>query len=207
MSYLNRCGLAAVVAWALVAIAGGSQAAAAEFHAAGGTALNGVQVNIHVLRVTGNTQECNTVSFTGTAPASGTSEIQKLHPSYSNCTAFGFINPTFNTSNCTYEFRANTNTFNLVECANGGITISTKTAFGNCGLLIPNQEGINGVSYINMNTAPNRTLTIETNSTNMKANVTEDTGVCPLTGGGMHNTVTYTGLTGVMGATGETFRE
>jgi hypothetical protein len=189
---------------ALTATVGVSSASAKEFHSAAGTALSSAIINPHVFNVTGAETVCNNVSFNGTAAASGTSVTIKAKPSYSNCKAFGFLSATVNTAGCEYEFNANTNTTNLENCTNGGINV----VITGCSSFVPNQTGINGVTFENSGSAPNRTLKNKVTINNIKVNVTSaNLFGCPLTEGGKHNTGKYNGETGMMGATGETFWE
>ncbi|HEU4600151.1 MAG TPA: hypothetical protein VFS26_10400, partial [Solirubrobacterales bacterium] len=203
--HLKTLGLAALAALALTAFAGASSASATEFHATGGTALNGVQVNPLVLTNTGQSLTCNTVVVSGSSAASGTSERTRVHPAVSNCTAFEISGAAVNLDGCEYELNANTNTLVLINCTNGRITVKVSTIFGNCDLDVPNQNGINNQTFINMgNTGSNTaTLTWEANANNITAEVTESNGICPLTVG-HHNNATLTGLVGIMGATGGT---
>jgi hypothetical protein len=211
MKHLKTLGLAAMAVLALTAMVGVSSASAAEFHGTGGTALTGVVgENNHVFTIEGSTVTCNTIAFNGTAAASGTSVTQTMHPSYSNCTAFGFINAVINTSNCLYEFNANTNTVNLTSCTSP-INIVAESGFGTCKATVGNQNGINGQTFINMgvtNPINNKneqlsTLTENSSANNIITNVNTSNGICPINTG-TKNTAEYDGNTGIMGATGGT---
>jgi hypothetical protein len=204
MKHLKTLGLAAMAVLALAAMVGVSSASAKEFHSAASTNLVSAIINPHVYNLTGAEVACNNITFNGTAAASGTSETIKVKPSYSNCNAFGFLSATVNTAGCEYKFNANTTTMDLEGCTAGGINV----VISGCSSFVPNQTGINGITYGNTNTAPNRTMDVKTASNNIKANVTSaNLFGCPLTEGGKHNTGKYNGETGMMGATGETFWE
>ena len=205
MNQLKTLGLAALAIMALTAMNGGTSAAAAEFHSTGGTNLTGAQVNAHVFSIEEAELICNVVRLNGIAAASGTSSTQIVHPEYENKNCTVFEQPAvINTTKCEFEFNANTNTVNLRGCTNGVIEIDVEGAWGHCHINIANQNGINGQKFSNMNTIPFRTLTEESSSTNIVANVTVSNLLCPFKAG-VHNTASYTGLTGIMGATGETF--
>lgn len=206
MKHLDTLRNAVLALAALTAMVGVAPASAAEFHAAPSTALDGVQVNSHVFTVTGQKVTCKTATFTGTASASGTAETQTLHPEYNNCTVVD-LPANVNTAGCLFDFNANLTTVNLTSCTNGGITIDSSNAFSHCQLHIPNQNGINNQTFINMGetASGNATLTEESNANNVTVTVTVSNGLCPLTTG-HHNTGEYTGLTGIMGATGGTHR-
>jgi hypothetical protein len=205
MKHLKTLGLAAMAVMALAAFVGVSSASATEFHATGGTTLTGVVgENNHVFTIEGSTVTCNTIAFNGTAAASGTSVTQTMHPSYSNCTAFGFINAVINTSNCLYEFNANTHLVNLTSCTSP-INIVAESGFGTCKATVGNQNGINGQTFINMGTTGSNTATLTENSSanNIITNVNTSNGICPINTG-TKNTAEYDGNTGIMGATGGT---
>jgi hypothetical protein len=221
MKHLKTLGLAAMAALALAASVGVSSASAVtEFHATGGTALTGVVgENNHVFTIEGSAVTCNTIAFNGTAAAGGTSVNQTMHPTYSNCTAFGIINAVINTHDCNYLFNANTFTVNLQNCNNtnsnaaGPINIVALSGIGNCraevsdrslnGVLI--NQAINNQMFTNMGNTGSNTATLTENSAanNIIANVTESNGICPINVG-VKNNAEYDGNTGIMGATGGT---
>jgi hypothetical protein len=195
---------AVLLAMAFIAAVGVSSAAATEFHATGGTALNGFEVSPHEIRIEGSAINCNVVVLHGTASASGTSVTQRMRPTYQGCEAFGIINALVNANNCEYEFNANTNTRNISSCFNA-INIVAESGFGNCRANIPNQSFIAGQTFSNMGTTGSNTATLteELFSGNLVANVTESNGICPINTG-TKNLVSYRGATGIMGATGGT---
>ncbi|HEU4599237.1 MAG TPA: hypothetical protein VFS26_05785 [Solirubrobacterales bacterium] len=206
MKHLKTLGLAALAVVALTALVGVSSASATEFHATGGTALNGVVVEgePHEFTIEESSVTCNVISFNGTAAAGGTSTTQNMRPTYNTCKAFGIVNAVINTNNCEYEFSANANTANLHGCTSP-INIVANSFLGNCKVTVGNQNGINGQTFTNMgNTGSNTaTLTEKSAATNIVANVTESNGVCPLNTG-VKNNAAYNGGTGIMGATGGT---
>ncbi|HET7121311.1 MAG TPA: hypothetical protein VFI17_08700 [Solirubrobacterales bacterium] len=193
MKHLRTLGLTAMAVLALTAIVDVSSASAKNFHSTNAGKIVSEIKNTHTFGLTGSTVNCNTIAFNGNANTN--SETMVVHPEYSNCKAFGFLNTTVNTAGCNYRFNANLNTFDLEGCTGGGINFGSS----GCSVFYPNQTGINGVTYTNTNTAPNRTLDIKTASTNLKFNVTSANMFgCPLTEGGKHNNATYNGDTGVM---------
>jgi hypothetical protein len=215
MKHLGTLGLAAMAALALTAMVGVSSASATEFHATGGTTLRGVVgENPPSLNIEGTTVTCNTIAFSGTAPESGTSATQEMHPTYSNCTAFGIISAVINTHNCEYKFNANTNTAALKSCPRGtAIFIAANSGLGNCNVEVAENstnnaainQAIGGQTFINMGTTGSNTatLTLNVNATNIVADVLENTGICPINSG-VKNNVETAGNFGIMGATGGT---
>lgn len=206
MKHLKSLGLAALAVVALTATAGASSAAAFEFHASAGmgTSLSSQVTNPHFFTLTGAEFTCKTISLTGSAEGiGGAGETQKLHPSYTNCEVFGSANVIINTEGCQYKINANTNTVDLEGCAKGGINVVFGTG---CSYFYPNQAGINGITYVNEGTTPNRRVIVKTASNNIKANVTAANGFgCFFTEGGKHNNGKYSGEIRVTPSSGEFF--
>jgi hypothetical protein len=233
LKHLKPLGLAVMAVLAPTALFGASPASATEFHATGGTTLSGVVgENNHVFTIEGSSVTCNNVAFSGTAAASGTSGTLSLHPSYSNCTAFGIIGAVINTHNCVFSISVNNSTAALTNCYNkntleinipaeqhnnndnGVINIVALSGFGNCRAEVKDHESdtgtwtnqaIFGQTFTNMGTTGSNTATLTWNSSanNIVATVTESNGICPINTG-TKNTVEYDGNTGIMGATGGT---
>jgi hypothetical protein len=63
------------------------------------------------------------------------------------------------------------------------MVIENRSCLSNCVVDIPDQIGINGVSFSTGGTSPSRDINITFNATNMKATVITSTGACPLTVG------------------------
>jgi hypothetical protein len=202
MKHLKTLGLAILAILAVSALSGAASASAAEFHASAvGLSLHGEQKSSHKFTVTGSSITCTTATFTGTTAALNTT-TQKMHPSYSGCTAFGFVGATVKTEGCQYIFHTGTGTVDLEECTNGGIVVEASSAFGKCVMDTPNQTGINNQSWTTEGESPNRDILSTSNATNVKVKVTTSTGICPLTVG-EHTNGTYTGTTTVKATGGE----
>jgi hypothetical protein len=235
MKHLKTLGLAAMAVLALTAMVGVSSASATEFHATGGTTLSGVVgENNHVFTIEGSTVTCNNIAFSGTAAASGTSVTQNMHPTYSNCTAFGIIGAIINTHNCEYSFNANTNTAALTNCYNrntpidpknepedphnkndnGVITIVATSGFGNCRAEVKDHatdngpktnQAINNQTFINMGTTGSNTATLTENSAaNNIVTTVTESNGICPINVGTKNNAEYDGNTGIMGASGGT---
>ena len=202
MKHLKTIGLAILAIVAVSAVSGVASASAAEFHASAvGVAISGEQVEAHKFTLTGSSITCKVAKFTGKTEALN-STTQKVHPEYSECTAFGFLGATVNTEGCIYNFHTQTGTTDLESCTKGAIIVTASSAFGKCVMENPNQTGINGQSWATGGTSPNRDITATANATNIKAKVTTSTGICPLTVG-EHTNGTYTGTTTMKPASGE----
>src|SRR4051794_36903178 len=207
MKHLKTIGLAILAIMAVSAL-GVASASAAEFHASVlGAKVSGEQVESHKFTLTGSSITCKVAKFTGETEGtlsggSYNTPTTKAHPEYSECTAFGFLGATVDTTGCIYEFHAQTGTVDLKSCTKGGIIVTASSAFGKCVMENPNQNGINGQSWVTGGTSPNRDITATANATNIKAKVTTSTGICPLTVG-EHTNGTYTGTTTMKAASGE----
>jgi hypothetical protein len=203
MSYLKKIGPIVAVVMALAAFAGVASASAAEFHAsASGTSLNGTQTTSHVFSTQGNEVTCETATFSGSTEGTS-SPTQKMAPTYSGCTAFGFAGATVNTEGCKYNFHAS-GTVDLESCTAGFINITVNVPlFAKCVVHVPNQTGINGQTYTNQ--SPRTSLVVGTKSTNVSSTVVTSTGLCPLSTGAA--TSSYTGTTKVTPASGEIWVE
>src|SRR5436853_1387024 len=101
-----------------VRAASGELMAAPKFHGGAGAALTGQQSVSHKFTLTGSSLTCNTVMFSGSVGATGTSETQEMHPEFSGCIAFGFVTSTVNTAACEYLFNATSDSATLNECKN-----------------------------------------------------------------------------------------
>jgi hypothetical protein len=201
MKHLKTIGLAILAILAVSAVSVAS-ASAAEFHATTkGVAISGEQATSHKFTVTGSSITCTSAKFTGTTESTA-SPTQKVHPEYTGCTAFGFLNATIHTEGCLYNFHTQTGTVDLEGCTTGGIVVTASSGFGSCVMDTPNQTGINGQSWATGGTSPNRDILATANATNVKVKVTTSTGICPLTVG-EHTNGTYTGTTTMKAASGE----
>src|SRR4051812_26332145 len=131
MKHIKTIGLAAMVIAALTAFVGVASASAAEFHATGlGVTLSGEQTGEtgHKFTVTGSSITCKSAKFSGITEGTATKEgekiisytatTQRVHPEYSECTAFGFLGATVDTTGCQYIFHTQTGTVDLEECTN-----------------------------------------------------------------------------------------
>jgi hypothetical protein len=202
MKHLKTLGLAALVVAAFSALIGVASASAAEFHATeAGVAISGAQVTAHKFTITGSSVTCETADFTGKTEATA-SPTQKAHPVYEKCTAFGFAGAIVNTAACQYNFHTQTGTVDLESCTNGGITIEVNAGLGKCIVNIPNQTGINGQSWATEGALGSRDIKATSSASNVSAETTTSTGLCPLTVG-KDTGGTYTGTTTMKAASGE----
>lgn len=141
--------LKALVATAVIALLAGAVAVPAS-HAATydsskeNTTYKGSQVLTNVFSSDFGVTECETVKFEGTQ-GSTTAKTMRLHPTYSECEAFGF-EATVNTTGCDFEFGEPTSvggTFNWhavvgIVCS-GANAIKITAVGGLCQITIPGQ--------------------------------------------------------------------
>jgi hypothetical protein len=87
-----------------------------------------------------------------------------LAPSYSGCTAFGFLGATVHPNGCTYQFHLTSNTVSPytstvdVVCP-AGKSIEVTGAFG-CVTTVGSQNGLTGVTLTNNGTKTTRDLKV-----------------------------------------------
>jgi hypothetical protein len=182
-------GLAIVAALALTAVMA-SAASATNFTAASyPVKISGTQTESHKFTVGGGTVTCTTATFAGELTAA--SETLTINPTYSNCTAFGFIGAKvtgFSSTGCDFKFYAGGATDLL--CSSGDVVIDA----GECSVTLSEQKNLTKNTFTNNATG---TVTVGTNVSGIHAVVTS-TGFCPI-GGGTYTNATYTGQTLVEG--------
>jgi hypothetical protein len=202
---MKRAAAVSLVVLAISAmgcIGSAAPASAVEFHASTvGASVSGVQATLLKWTTTGTSQTCSSVKFTGKT-AAVSSPTQQLHPEFSECTSFGFISSVFNTLGCQFLLHAQTGTMDLQSCASGALVVTSSSAFGRCVWEVPNQAGINGLTWATEGTSPSRDILWTLNATNIKTKVTTSTGICPLTVG-EHTNTTLTGTVTLKAASGE----
>ena len=186
---LKTLGLVLASVFAMSAI-GASAASAAEFHSAvHPQSVSGSQTTSHVFTTDAGTVTCKKATFSGTTAAK-TSTTQTLTPSYTECTAFGFVNVPIHINGCGYIFHNNGTT--VVECPSGK-SIQITAPF--CTTSVGAQHIASGMSFGN-----NAGKTDIVATTNIKGIAYNECGT-PKTNG------TYTGTTTVTGASGSIWYE
>jgi len=178
-------GLLALTATVLAAFIGPASASAAQFTAGkSGAKIAETTLVKHVFTVTGSKTECSEIGFTGTTESTEGSN-QRAVPSYGGCTAFGF-GATVTNSGCTYNASAaGTATLEGGSCT---MTVQVNNAFAKCKSVVKAQGGLSGVSYSN----GAGDVVGKANVTGVADEVTESSGLCPLTVG-KHTNATLTG--------------
>lgn len=201
MKHIKTLGLLAVAVMALTAVFGTASASAAPTFTASSAGLNLEESTLasHVFTVTGSNVTCKNIVFAGATEGTDTSS-QSVHPTYGECTAFGFaasVTPT----NCKLVLDAD-GTVHLAKTNTAGeecmIHIEVNNIFAKCKVTITEQTVSGAVTY-----ADNAgDIKVKVNgSANITDHVTESSGLCPLTVG-THTNAHYSGESTVKTATG-----
>jgi hypothetical protein len=191
---LKALGLALVAVLAMGAFSA-SAASAGDFHSesATDTVIKGSQEGTDVFTVNAGTVKCNEATYAG-VQAGATATQVKVNPSYSECTAFGFVSTTIHSKQCTYEFSGDNNNV-VIDCpTNEPITV---TAF-NCWVTVDDQT-IGGISYTNKGAGTSRDVHVHVTSSGIK--YTQHSKSFPGCSSGTFTNGTYTGTATVQGFT------
>jgi hypothetical protein len=143
------------------------------------------------LTTEGGKVECDS-HFEGTLP--GITTTLALKPTYTNCSAFGFLAATVSPEGCTYELHSaeevssSTHKSLLdVVCPAGQ---SIKITAGTCKLEVKAQASLKTVATTNLGGG---TITAQPNVTGIAYTVTQDGFGCPFAGTGNKTNATYSG--------------
>jgi len=173
-----------------------SAAFAGSLHSEGtDTTLKGSQVGEDVFTVNAGTVKCTEATYAGTTGATTTETTQKLTPTYSGCTAFGFVSTAIDTNGCQYEFSGDNESVNIVNCSTGIVV----TAF-NCWVTVKNQTPTGTVSYTNTGTGTGRDIDATVNLT--AVTYTQTSKSFPGCTAGTFTNGTYKGAATVQGSSG-----
>ncbi|HET7122190.1 MAG TPA: hypothetical protein VFI17_13180 [Solirubrobacterales bacterium] len=168
--------------------------------------INGAQVNKHVFTVTESNVECNVAEFQGIGEYETNATTLSVHPVYTGCTAFGFLNANVNTENCNYEGMANGagesteegkmltwNTGEIKVVCSGTNTININAA-GVCEASVGSQTIANGLKFTNTTVEGKMDFDIIANKAPVKTKKNLDGFGCPFKEKG-ETTGEYTGPT------------
>lgn len=175
-------GLALVAVLAMSAFAAAGASAATKFVAGTSTAkvvADQVASENHVFTVDGSEVKCSTAHFETAGEVASPATSITVHPTYSGCTAFGFLGATVNTTGCDYQLFAS-GSINVLCSGSNQIIITAAT----CEAKVPAQEIASGVTYVNQATSPTTVLVEAGLNGTVKTNKTKDGFLCPLSGTG-----------------------
>ncbi|HEX7279990.1 MAG TPA: trypsin-like serine protease [Solirubrobacterales bacterium] len=166
--------------------------------------LKGSQVGSNVFTVNAGTIKCTTINYSGTLEEQ--SETIELTPSYSGCTAFGFISAPIDVNGCKFKFAATSKseadsfggTVDVV-CPEGSAI--TATAF-NCHVKFGSQTGLSGVTYTDTTAAsPKADVDVSVNLSGIK--YTQESKSFPGCSSGTFTNGTYAGSSTLWAETAE----
>ncbi|HET7119933.1 MAG TPA: hypothetical protein VFI17_01635 [Solirubrobacterales bacterium] len=157
----------------------------------------GVQEGEFTFTVEGSTVACANAETQGNGEDGAT--WGRMHPTYTECTAFGFINATVATIGCDFEAMATeeieAGVFKgelKIVCEAGKEII---IAAGNvCEVKVGPQNIINGTMATNVEVSGKTHVRLHSNKSPVKANKTKDSFGCPFSGTG-ETTATANGTT------------
>jgi hypothetical protein len=205
MKHIKTLGLLAVAVMALTAVFGTASASAVPTFTASSAGLNleTATTKEHVFTVTGSEVKCKKITFAGTTEGTDTAS-QAVHPTYGECTAFGFaasVTPT----NCKFVITADGEVHLVKTDTSAGaeactIHIEVNNALAKCKVTVTEQTIPKAITFI-PTTTPTSELHLVINTSAVADHVTESTGFCPLTVG-THTNAVYTGETTVKAAGG-----
>jgi len=153
-----------------------------------GATIQGTVETSLIWTVTGSQATCTEPSFAGVTEAAE-SETLRVVPTYKGCTAFG-LPATMSNENCVFViFSDGTLAIEPVAPkASCQFVIAATSIFGKCKAVIKNQSLTGAVTFGSASEGVQATF----GATGVAAEVTESTGVCPLTIGS-HKNATYSG--------------
>jgi len=143
---LKALGLALIAVFAMAAISAATASAEELFHSSEAhSIIRGTQVAEDTFTVNAGTVKCKKATYNGTSSATTVKE-QRVKPTYSECTAFGFVNTTIDVpSSCEYLFTqpvAKVGKVDIVGC----LEPITVTGF-NCWVTVGNQNNLGSITY------------------------------------------------------------
>jgi hypothetical protein len=194
---IKTLGLALVAVLAMGAlVASAAQAAPTlEIEGGGEAELMGTQVGTQVFSVDGSSVECEVANFEPVGQTTSGATWGRLHPVYSECTAFGFVGATVTTTGCDYEAMATgtaTEIGGMKNYASGEIKVVCETgktitiSGGGCKATVGSQTISSGIEFTNTahETAPKMDVDIITHEAPVATTKTEDGIFCPFNGTG-----------------------
>jgi hypothetical protein len=159
---LKNLGLVLVTVFAMSAVVAPAASATAftSPEASGGTTrtvLTGSQEGSDVYTTDGGTVACTTINYVGEALGTSATELEVV-PTYSGCTAFGFVNVPIDVNGCKFKFTSVGETH--IECPSGkAIEWTTPGCTITYGTQTP--TGPNTIEYTDIGSGTTRELTID----------------------------------------------
>lgn len=153
----------------------------------------GNQEQTNVMSIEGSSLQCSTAHVSTDGEVPSPAAPLEVHPEYSGCTSFGFLNSKFDTEGCNFIFGFSGGGAGTmgVSCITGHVITITG---GTCQVTIASQEPVSGVTYSNKSGKVTVALNVA-----LAATKTKDGIGCPLSGTGP-GTLTYRGPIGLEGS-------
>lgn len=197
-------GLAFVAVLAMSAVVA-SAASASKFMSEGdvNVTVKADQIGSHVFSVTGNNITCTTAHFESAGLISSPATTVKVHPTYTGCTAFGFLNSPITTTGCDYILSSGTESSADKFPASLELTCETGKKIiivaGTCEVTVSGPQTFGtGLEFVNTTGASPKDVDLNASSVTVAVNKVKDGFLCPLGGTGA-GTGSYTGETTVRG--------
>jgi len=200
--YLKVLGLTLVAAFAMSAVvASAASAANFNFHSEGtSTVLTGTQhAGSDVFKTDGGTVSCSSATYTGSQTGS-TAESVEVTPTYSGCTAFGFINVPIHVNGCKYKFATSETKYQgavHIICATKPIEITSPGCTVTVGTGTPGGKA----TYTNVGSGTTREVTVDVALTGINYVEDNNGGGCVGPTGTTKTNGTYSGAALVTGET------
>jgi hypothetical protein len=201
-------GIAFLAMFAVSAVMA-SAAGAASFMTEGNVTarIEASQATKHVFTIEGSKVECETATFASEGEIASPAASVLVNPTYSGCTAFGFVGATVKTEGCHYVVTPTNNvspdTWNAhlnVLCTGTSKIVITA---GTCEVTVGSQNELGKVHLTDVTTPTPKTITLLAEVAGIKATKVKDGFLCPLNGTG-ETTGTYTGTANVKAFHGST---
>lgn len=161
MKKARTLGIMIGVAAMLTAVLGAGSAYAANFNMESSSGrVTGSTSQSPVLKVQAGAMECPIVNLSGETKSSSQSTLLLRSEWVGGCKAFGFVTATVKTNGCAFVLHANANLSGSLDvaCDKSGEKIELIASM--CKVTIPAQEGVQSLSFQNLGSGPQRTLSM-----------------------------------------------
>jgi hypothetical protein len=127
------------------------------------TELTGSQEGSDVFTLQGGTATCTKVTYEGAMTGTETEEFE-VEPTYSGCTAFGFVNVPIHANGCKFKFTAN-QTMHIVCPTGKAFEVTAPGCTNTIGSQTP--TGPNTIEYTNIGSGSTMEVTIDMSLTGL----------------------------------------
>lgn len=156
--------------------------------------LIGSQDATNLIATEGGSVQCNNGSLSG--GLSGDLEPLVLAPTYTDCTAFGFVEATVAANGCSLRYEGTLTDDMAIACPEGKSIVITAAT---CTVAIPAQTGLGTIGYSAASVSGHDAIRIAPSVSGLAYTVTKDGFLCPFKGTGTRTNGAYSGETVVHG--------